>query len=91
MNRKLYVVTTTLESVVLATSIEEARKIAADNSSDISCESDLSRHFTWEAYECETIPKNWEGYCLPWTKDGYNPTELSVHEWLTKCKENKNA
>lgn len=69
MAKKLFIVTTEIESVVLAEDGDEASQVAADYHRDICDEANLYSAFSWDARECKRLPPNWDVNSLPWGDD----------------------
>ena len=81
MGKKLFIVTTEIESVVLADDEEDAAEVAAEYCHDICDEADLRSSFSWDARLCERLPQNWDVNSLPWGEDPEG--EMSVGHYMT--------
>ena len=64
--KKLFIVTTEIESVVLAENEDDAADIAAENYRDICSEVNLDYSTSWDARECGRLPQGWNNTCIPW-------------------------
>lgn len=82
--KKLFVVSIEIESVVLAEDKDDACYVASQNRQDIMEETDMYSAVSWSARPCKRLPHNWDENSLPWASLDEEAEELPCKHYLNK-------
>jgi len=82
--KKLFIVTLKIKSVVLAEDETDACYVAAQNRADIMDDANAYSPACWNAHPCHKLPANWDDDDLPWVSLDENTDELTCKYYLNK-------
>jgi len=82
--KKLFVVSRKVRSIVLAENIQDACHVASQNAADIMEEADRDPLYSWHAFPCKKLLDNWCERSLPWASLDEESEELPCSHYLNK-------